>query len=276
MTEDNISDREFDFSSADFSRIRELIYKHAGISIAETKVDMVYGRVARRLRAVGLTSFKAYLDELERNNDPEEWQLFTNALTTNLTSFFREQHHFVVLQQYLSSIKGPIRIWCSAASTGEEPYSIAMTACETFGTMTPPVQIIATDIDTQVLETAKRGVYEKQRVESISEARLKKFFLRGSGSNKGLVRVTSELQDLISFGQLNLLAGPWPFKDAFDVIFCRNVLIYFDRPSQHQILDKFKPLMKREGLLFVGHSENFLYSSKAFKSFGKTVYQLNH
>ena len=269
------NDREFEFTNADFTRIRELIYRHAGISIAATKVDMVYGRVARRLRAVGLQSFKRYLDQLEQTNDPAEWQNFTNALTTNLTSFFREQHHFTILSDYLKRLKRPIRIWCSAASTGEEPYSIAMTVCDAFGSLTPPAQIIATDIDTSVLEIAQRGVYEMNRIESINEAYRKKYFLRGSGSNSGYVKVAKELQSLVTFQQLNLLSPQWTVKEQFDIIFCRNVLIYFDKPSQHKILDRFVPLMKSDALLFVGHSENFLYSSKAFKSFGKTVYQLN-
>jgi chemotaxis protein methyltransferase CheR len=156
--------REFDFTSKDFARVRQLIYQHAGISLSEAKTDMVYSRVGRRLRALNFDSFKQYLDALEFKNDASEWEAFTNALTTNLTSFFREEHHFPILEEHLVNAKKPIKIWCSAASTGEEPYSIAMTACEAFGTLKPPVEIIATDIDTNVLATASKGVYANDRV----------------------------------------------------------------------------------------------------------------
>ncbi|MEQ1603140.1 MAG: CheR family methyltransferase, partial [Methylophilaceae bacterium] len=151
--------REFNFTPHDFARVRKLIYQRAGISLSEAKTDMVYSRIGRRLRIVGIDSFKEYLDYLEQDNNPEEWEAFTNSLTTNLTSFFREEHHFPILAEHILQLKKPIRIWCSAASTGEEPYTLAMTACEAFNTLKPPVEIIATDIDTSVLATAARGVY---------------------------------------------------------------------------------------------------------------------
>jgi len=267
--------REFDFTAQDFARVRKLIYGHAGISLSEAKADMVYSRVGRRIRALGLTSFKNYLDNLESENSAEEWEAFTNALTTNLTSFFREEHHFPILAEHLASLKKPIRIWCSAASTGEEPYTIAMTACEAFGTMKPPVEIIATDIDTNVLATASRGVYPYERVSKLSEQRRKAFFQRGSGANEGSVRVRNELKSLITFHQLNLLDEQWVLKEPFDAIFCRNVMIYFDKPTQSKILSRFVPLMKPHALLFAGHSENFLYVSDAFHLRGKTVYDLS-
>lgn len=267
--------REFDFTPNDFARVRKLIYQHAGISLSEAKADMVYSRVGRRLRTLGLNSFKDYLDNLESQNNPDEWEAFTNALTTNLTSFFREEHHFPILAEHLVTLKKPIRIWCSAASTGEEPYTIAMTACEAFGTMKPPVEIIATDIDTNVLATAARGVYPYERVSKLSEERRKHFFQRGTGAHEGSVRVRSELKSLITFSQLNLLEETWALKEPFDVIFCRNVMIYFDKPTQSKILSRFVPLMKSHALLFAGHSENFLYVSDAFHLRGKTVYDLN-
>ncbi|PKO45052.1 MAG: chemotaxis protein CheR [Betaproteobacteria bacterium HGW-Betaproteobacteria-22] len=267
--------REFGFTSQDFARVRHLIYQHAGISLSEAKSDMVYSRIGRRLRTVGAVSFKQYLDSLESENDPAEWEAFTNALTTNLTSFFREEHHFPILAEHLLALKKPIRIWCSAASTGEEPYTIAMTACEAFGTLKPPVEIVATDIDTNVLATATRGVYPFERVSKLSDARKKQFFLRGSGANEGSVRVRSELRSLITFHQLNLLEEQWAIKEPFDAIFCRNVMIYFDKPTQAKILNKFVPLMKPHALLFAGHSENFLYVSDAFHLRGKTVYTLS-
>lgn len=267
--------REFGFTAQDFARVRHLIYQHAGISLSEAKSDMVYSRVGRRLRSVGATSFKQYLDNLESENNPAEWEAFTNALTTNLTSFFREEHHFPILAEHLLTLKKPIRIWCSAASTGEEPYTIAMTACEAFGTLKPPVEIIATDIDTNVLATAARGVYPYERVSKLSDARKKQFFLRGSGANEGSVRVRNELRSLITFHQLNLLEAQWAIKEPFDAIFCRNVMIYFDKPTQSKILSRFVPLMKPHALLFAGHSENFLYVSDAFHLKGKTVYTLS-
>lgn len=267
--------KEFEFTARDFDRVRSLIYKKAGIALAESKQEMVYSRLARRLRATGIGSFVTYLDKLEQGGDAEEWEAFTNALTTNLTSFFREAHHFPILAEHLKKVKEPIEIWCSAASTGEEPYSIAMTACEAFNTLTPPVRIIATDIDTNVLNTGANGVYSIDRLDKMSPERAKRFFLRGKGEREGQVRVRPELRQMITFKQVNLLADNWGINTQFDVIFCRNVMIYFDKPTQGKILDRFAPLMKPDGLLFAGHSENFLYVCDAFKLRGKTVYELD-
>ena len=272
--------KEFDFTRADFERVRGLIYQRAGISLADSKQEMVYSRLARRLRANGIASFASYLDALEAGRMPAEWESFTNALTTNLTSFFREAHHFPLLAEHAlkarASHGGPLTIWCSASSTGEEPYSIAMTVCEAFDTLTPPVQIIATDIDTNVLATASAGVYPLERVDKMEQARLRRFFLKGKGAQEGLVRVRPELRQLITFRQLNLLADGWDVKGPFDVIFCRNVMIYFDKATQRKILSRFVPLMKPDALLFAGHSENFLYVSDSLRLRGKTVYELNH
>jgi len=273
--------KEFDFTRADFERVRGLIYERAGISLADSKQEMVYSRLARRLRANGIASFASYLDALEAGRMPAEWESFTNALTTNLTSFFREAHHFPLLAEHALKARAahggaPLTIWCSASSTGEEPYSIAMTVCEAFDTLTPPVQIIATDIDTNVLATASAGVYPIERVDKMDPARLRRFFLKGKGAQEGLVRVRPELRQLITFRQLNLLADGWDVKGPFDAIFCRNVMIYFDKATQRKILSRFVPLMKPDALLFAGHSENFLYVSDALRLRGKTVYELNH
>ncbi len=268
------TEKEFIFNIKDFDRVRDLIYKKAGISLADSKQEMVYSRLARRLRATGLTSFSVYLDSLEKESEGLEWEAFTNALTTNLTSFFREEHHFPILAEHVKNRKDTINVWCSASSTGEEPYSIAMTLCEAFGTLKPPVHIIATDIDTNVLATASKGVYNIDRLDKMSQDRISRFFLRGKGAQEGMVRVRPELRDLISFRQLNLLENNWSLNGPFDVIFCRNVMIYFDKPTQGNILKKFLPLMKQDGLLFAGHSENFLYVSDDFKLRGKTVYEL--
>ena len=271
--------KEFDFTRADFERVRALIYRRAGISLADSKQEMVYSRLARRLRATGIVSFGRYLDDLEAGRMGDEWEAFTNALTTNLTSFFREAHHFPLLADHVQLLRGreagPLTVWCSASSTGEEPYSIAMTLCEAFNTLTPPVQIIATDIDTNVLATASEGTYGLDRVEKMSPERLKRFFLRGKGRHEGMVRVRQELRQLVTFRQLNLLSDSWPLNGQFDAIFCRNVMIYFDKETQRKILARFVPLMKPHALLFAGHSENFLYVSDSLRLRGKTVYELN-
>jgi chemotaxis protein methyltransferase CheR len=264
--------REFEFTQADFDRIRKLIYDHAGISLAPIKRDMVYSRLSRRLRALGLASFGAYLVRLEK--DEKEWETFVNSLTTNLTSFFRESHHFKILADCLPAVpQRPIRIWCSAASTGEEPYSLAITACETFGTLTPPVTILASDIDTNVLAAGERGIYPLERVEKLDAERRQRFFLRGTGKQDGQVRVRPELQKLITFQRVNLLDARWSVPGPFDFIFCRNVMIYFDRETQHQILEKFVPLLRLDGLLFAGHSESFLHAADVMRSLGRTVYE---
>lgn len=267
--------KEFEFTARDFERVRALIYKRAGIALADSKQEMVYSRLARRLRATGIRSFQAYLDSLESGQDHDEWEAFTNALTTNLTSFFREAHHFPLLADHVRSAKEPVVVWCSASSTGEEPYSIAMTLCEALGSLTPQAHVIATDIDTNVLATAANGIYSIDRLDKMSPERAKRFFLRGKGSQSGMVRVRPELRQMVTFKQLNLLADDWPISGQFDAIFCRNVMIYFDKPTQGKILSRFAPLMKSNGLLFAGHSENFLYVSDAFKLRGKTVYELD-
>ena len=265
--------KEFEFTTRDFERVRALIYRCAGIALAPGKQEMVYSRLARRLRSVGIQSFEKYLDELERDRGSAEWEAFTNALTTNLTSFFREEHHFPILAEHVRN-RREVSVWCSAASTGEEPYSIAMTLCETYGTLTPPAQVLATDIDTNVLATAEAGIYPAERVERLSPERLRRFFLRGTGAQSGFVRIRPELRKMITFRQLNLLDDSYRIASAFDVVFCRNVMIYFDKPTQGRILSRFAPLIKPDGLLFAGHSENFLYVSDAFKLRAKTVYQL--
>ena len=266
--------KEFDFNSRDFERVRGLIYKRAGISLADSKQEMVYSRLARRLRATGISSFMKYLDELEAGRLGDEWESFTNALTTNLTSFFRESHHFPLLAEHVKN-KRDLTIWCSAASTGEEPYSIAMTLCEAYNTLTPPATIIATDIDTNVLAAGANGVYTMDRLDKMSPERQRRFFLKGKGDKEGMARVRPELRNMITFKQLNLLADQWPVTGPFDVIFCRNVMIYFDKATQRKILSRFVPLMKPDALLFAGHSENFLYVSDALKLRGKTVYELD-
>jgi len=267
--------REFDFSDQDFEKVRSLIYARAGISLGPAKRDMVYSRLARRLRALGLRRFCDYLEMLQRNQDDGEWEAFTNSLTTNLTSFFRESHHFPILAEHLVKSGGRgSTIWCCASSTGEEPYSLAITAVEAFGTFTPPVSIIATDIDTQVLDKAAAGIYPMERLEKLSPDRVRRFFLKGSGARDGYAKVRPELQRLITFKRLNLLDGSWFVRGPLDVIFCRNVMIYFDKQTQAKILRRFAPLMRSDGLLFAGHSESLFHVSDVFQLLGRTVYRL--
>jgi len=269
------SDREFSFTSADFERVRKLIYEHAGISLSPAKQDMVYSRLARRLRETRLKSFGDYLALLERG-DKGEWEKFVNSLTTNLTSFFREPHHFPLLADHLKKLQGksPIKIWCSAASTGEEPYSIAMTVVETFGSFNTPVSIVASDLDTNVLATASKGAYALDRVDKMSPERLNRFFTKGTGAQEGIFTVKPELRRMLSFQRLNLLEPNWAIRGPLDALFCRNVMIYFDKPTQYKILSRFAPLMSDNGLLFAGHSESFLHAADLFHSQGKTVYEL--
>ena len=271
-TEKDFSGREFHFTTQDFERVRTLIYQHAGINLSDAKKDMVYSRLGRRLRVTGLTSFRDYLALLESNN-ADEWEAFVNSLTTNLTSFFREAHHFPILAEHIRKLKRrPIELWCSAASTGEEPYTMAMTMIDVFGSYTPPVRILATDLDTQVLEKAREGVYPMERVEKLPPDTLKRFFLKGTGKNAGHVLVRQELRNLITFRQLNLLDAQWPIRGPFDAIFCRNVMIYFDKQTQYNILQKFVPTLRKDGLLFAGHSESFQHAADLFKIQGRTVY----
>ncbi|APR34073.1 CheR family methyltransferase [Paraburkholderia sp. SOS3] len=267
--------RDFEFTSADFTRIRELIYRRAGISLSDHKRDMAYSRLARRLRTLGLDSFRDYLDQLEANDDPAEWEAFTNALTTNLTAFFREAHHFPILAEFVKKRQQPVSVWCSAASTGEEPYSIAMTLVEALGeSAARHASVLATDIDTQVLAKCDAGVYQYEQVRHLSPERLKRFFLRGTGAHAGLVKVRPELRAMIRFERLNLTDRDYGLRNPFDAIFCRNVMIYFDKPTQSQVLARFEPLVKPRGLLFAGHSENFTYVTQAFRLKGQTVYEL--
>ncbi|MFD2197574.1 CheR family methyltransferase, partial [Halomonas beimenensis] len=265
-------ERDLELTDADFARIRQLIYQRAGIVLAEHKREMVYSRLAKRLRHHGLIRFSDYLARLERQPEAKEWEAFTNALTTNLTAFFREAHHFPLLADHVRGRRGPVRVWSAAASTGEEPYSIAMALTEALGSRGGEAEVVATDIDTEALEKARVGVYSMEQIHKLDEGRIKRFFQRGRGRHEGLARVRPELKAMVAFEPLNLLAPSWPVKGPFDAIFCRNVMIYFDKETQARILERFAPLLKPDGLLFAGHSENFSYTTDAFRLRGQTVY----
>lgn len=267
-----VEGREFAWTQGDFSRVQALIYQRAGINLHDGKHAMVYSRLSRRLRETGHNNFRDYLGWLESCDGPE-WQEFVNALTTNLTAFFREQHHFEIFAQLLRTRPaGPWNVWCSAASTGEEPYSIVMTALET---LQPRAQfkLTASDIDSNVLAKAARGVYRQEGLKGLSQAQLQRFFQRGKGANVGLARVNPELQRAIEFLSVNLIRDDWPFREPFDAVFCRNVMIYFDEATQRRVLERIHRVLKPGGLLFVGHAENFGDSRDLFVLRGKTVYE---
>ena len=264
---------EFAFDAADFERIRKLIYQHAGISLNPGKQAMVYSRLSRRLRDTGQRSFASYLRWLEQQNaQHDEWQAFDNCLTTNLTAFFREDHHFEALIGDLAARQGrPLRIWCNAASTGEEPYSIAITVVEALGAAAP-VKILATDIDTLVLDTARKAVYDTS-ARGLTAERMKRHFMRGTGTNAGAMRVKPELVRMIDFQAFNLMSERWSFGEGFDLVFCRHVMIYFDAPTQRRVLEQMHRAMRSGSLLYVGHSENFTDSRALFRLRGKTIYE---
>jgi chemotaxis protein methyltransferase CheR len=267
--------REFTYRDADFEQIKAIIYRKAGIHLGDSKKQLVYSRLARRLRVLQLPDFVAYLAYLEQT--PGELEEFINALTTNLTAFFRESHHFDILADYAKKHKTgahKLRVWCAASSTGEEPYSIAITLAEVFGRHDPPVEIIASDIDSNVLAEARRGIYTVDRLESLSFEQKKQFFLRGKGSNSGKAKIIEPLRGVVEFKKINLLDKSWPLQGSFDVIFCRNVMIYFDRPTQLILLERMTRLLKPEGLYISGHSESFAQANHLVKLIGRTTYHL--
>jgi chemotaxis protein methyltransferase CheR len=272
-------DREFDFTKRDFDAIKILVKKLTGIALSDVKKDMVYSRLARRIRHLHLTSFSQYLDLIRDENGPEIGD-FINSITTNLTSFFREGHHFEMLAgQVLPELLAAradtqrLRIWSAGCSTGEEPYTIAMVLREAIPRIDSwDIRILATDLDSGVLATAKSGLYAEDRITGIDSKRQRRWFLRGKGQHAGKVRVRPELQDMIVFKQLNLM-GDWPMRGVFDVIFCRNVVIYFDKPTQRILFSRYSDVLHDNGFLFVGHSESLYKVTDQFQLLGQTVYR---
>ena len=263
--------REFVFTDDDFDRIRRFIHQRAGIALNPSKKDMVYGRLVRRIRALQLPSFTAYLERLFSERGNEELEHFVNALTTNLTYFFREEHHFPILAEHLRTLSGEVNIWCCAASTGEEPYSLAMTALETASSGARlNVNIVATDLDTNVLRVGAEGIYGAEAINKLPAGMANRYFDRVDDQRW---RAKPALRQMIRFQQLNLVDPQWSVRGPSDAIFCRNVMIYFDRDTQLAVLRRFAPLLKPDGLLFVGHSENFYHATDLFRLRGKTVYE---
>ncbi|OAT53550.1 Chemotaxis protein methyltransferase [Providencia heimbachae] len=259
----------------EFGRVCRFIYKKSGIVLTMNKKNMVYNRLLKRLRECHVDNFSDYLRMLEREPSNIEWQAFVNALTTNLTAFFREPHHFVTLTDFVRSRRNSnINIWCAASSTGEEPYSIAMTLSDVLGPNAINAKVVASDIDTEVLEKAKQGVYRIEELKSLSALQRQRYFMKGVGEFEGYARVKPALRQMIEFRHLNLSDPDWQLQNSFDAIFCRNVMIYFDKEMQIKMLERFVPLLKPDGLLFIGHSENLSQLTQSFVIKGQTVYSV--
>jgi chemotaxis protein methyltransferase CheR len=256
----------------DFERAARILRARTGIVLGGHKKEMAERTLAMRARRLGLARVAEYLDHLDANSQSEHWDAFINSFTINHTAFFREQHHFPILADFAKRRPKPFSVWCCASSTGEEPYSIAITLREACTAPDSGVSILATDIDTNAIERAREGMYSLERVKPVPEEYLRRHFQRGTGKRAGMVRVKPELRNMIQFDLLNLLSPNWPPSQSFDAIFCRNTMIYFDKATQTQILERFAGALKPGGLLFAGHSENFTYLTKAFRLLGQTVY----
>jgi len=269
--------REFLYTKEDFDFLRKISNDHSGILVPDDKFDMFYSRLSKRVRMRGLANFKEYCQYL-KNNPELEFNEFINAVTTNLTSFFREKHHFEYLKNTVipevlkrNSTKKTIRVWSAGCSTGEEPYSIAMTLLENVPSNWD-IKILATDLDTNVLQTAATGIYTSDRVEGLPKEITNKWFKKGTGNNSVKVKVDSRIQALIQFKQLNLM-GDWPIKNNFDFIFCRNVLIYFDRDTKELLAQRYGRLLSIGSHLLIGHSESLNQLDTCFDLIGNTIYK---
>jgi chemotaxis protein methyltransferase CheR len=263
--------QEFAFSVQDMQRVQLLMKQYSGIKLASRKQQMVYNRLSKRLRALRLSDFGAYLQMVKR--DPREQEIFVNALTTNLTAFFREQHHFDLLETTIKAQSQPLSIWSAGCSSGEEPYSIAMTACMAAKTYTPAVNIVATDINSDMLKQAQNGIYPAEAINKIPFSVRKQFFMKGKNKRHGEVKVCPQLRALVEFRTLNLATGQLGQSARFDMVFCRNVLIYFSREKTHLILQNILSHLKEGGLLFVGHAENYNDYRDVLQPLGNTVYR---
>ncbi|MFD2647620.1 CheR family methyltransferase [Devosia albogilva] len=267
---------EISLSDREFSRVKARVYQVAGISLSEAKRTLVVSRLSKIVRALGLPSFDAYLDYLERGGTAEDGQNFVNALTTNLTRFYREDHHFEHLRSYVGTLMterprgARLRIWSAGCSTGQEPYTIAMDLLSVYPELKRwDFRILATDIDTAVIAKAARGIYPESELNGLSVERQRLFERPGDGS----IHVPAAARELVSFKPLNLISAPWPMKGPFDAIFCRNVAIYFDKPTQGEVFGRLGRMLAPEGFLYIGHSENLGSGGEGFRLVGKTIYQ---
>ncbi|MBD2858135.1 protein-glutamate O-methyltransferase CheR [Spongiibacter sp. KMU-158] len=273
--ENEKSNLEFNFSKRDFERLRKLVYEHTGINLSEEKQQLTYGRFAKRLRALKISDFSDYIDLID-NGDEDEMDHFVSAITTNFTSFFRESHHFDFLAQEVQRIgmkSRRIRIWSAGCSSGEEPYSIAISILNAIpDAINWDLKILATDLDKKMVEKASAGIYDAERISGLPEQIKKGWFRKGRGDNAGKVQVAKEARSLITFKDLNLLHD-WPVKGPFDIIFCRNVVIYFDKGVQRTLFSKFSAKQRSGGKLIIGHSENLANVSNDYKLIGRTIYE---
>lgn len=266
---------------ADFRFLREFVLKHCGIALSEQKRQLVQGRLLRRLRALGMKDFGSYCELLRRDPDAEMGDL-ASAISTNVTSFFRESHHYDLLEktllpQWLSHKRRQgdrLRIWSAGCSTGEEPYALAMVLAEAMERHGGQVdaRILATDLSPQALQGAREGVYAIDKLEGVSPERRRRWFLRGEGSYEGLACIHPRLRELVTIQPLNLLHD-WPMNGLFDAIFCRNVVIYFDKPTKEHLFQRYAKRLEPEGYLFLGHSESMHGLSDEFDLVGRTVYR---
>ncbi len=274
--------REFNFERKHFDFIAGLLYKLAGISLAPHKIEMMYSRLARRLRELNLKNFDSYCALVESEAGEAEIRFLVNALTTNLTSFFRENHHFdhlattvqaAVKQSQAQSGQPRLRIWSAGCSSGPEPYTIAMVLCANIPDIRRwDVKILATDIDTHMVETARRGIYAADSAKTIPSELRDRFTKSLRSGPEPEITMADELRRLITFKPLNLLE-PWPMSGPFDAIFCRNVLIYFDRPGRSNVISKFSALLCPNSFLYLGHSESLYGVSSGFTQVGSTIYR---
>lgn len=277
MKADLLDEREFQFTDKDFARIKDRIKAEAGIHLTDAKKTLVYGRLVRRIRALGLPDFTSYLKQVDQ--DDQELTEFVNAITTNMTFFFRQSAQFEHLGKTLipamraAGERGPLKIWSAACSTGQEPYSLAMTAFEAEPSNKQPARILATDLDTEVLATARAGIYKADAVEQLTPSQRSRWFLKGRGGQAGLVKANQDLQSLIKFGQLNL-NGEWPLRGPFHAIFCRNVVIYFDQETKARLFERLIDLMHPKGALYLGYSEALVGVGDRLKLVAKGTYQL--
>lgn len=260
-------------SLEDHAVFARIVLERAGIKLGSNKRQLLSSRLRKRMRALELHSYAEYRSYLHANMEQEIGE-FINVITTNLTSFFRENHHFEFLREHLDDLPpvGPLRVWSAGCSTGEEAYSIAMVHQESSAARRVPLHLTGTDIDTRCVTTAQAGIYPMESVRGLEHARLEQHFLRGRGGNEGRVRVRSELRNLIDFRPMNLLHG-WTIDGPLDAIFCRNVVIYFDDDVQAVLFDRFAEILKPDGLIFIGHSENLQRVSGRFRNLGQTIYR---
>ncbi|MDH5471412.1 MAG: protein-glutamate O-methyltransferase CheR [Gammaproteobacteria bacterium] len=272
--------REYEFTERDFNKLRKIANDHTGIIVTDDKYDMYYARLVKRIRSLRLASFAEYVKYLDANM-ATEFTPFIDSITTNLTSFFREPHHFDMMKSTIipdlctrNDVMQGIKVWSAGCSTGEEPYTMAITLLEGLDGVknAPRASILATDIDTTVLSKASRGIYEISRVEGLETSVKRRWFFRGKGSNHGNVRVSPELQNIIEFKQVNLM-HEWPIKTKFHLIFCRNVVIYFDKPTKIKLLNRYADQLVEGGYMILGHSESIQGMSDRFVTIGKTVYK---